>query len=691
MEYKVLGDRYKLIGKAGEGGMAVVYKATDLKLNRAVALKILKDTFKENDQIIKKFKAEAMAVAMLSNPNIVNVFDVGSEDGINYIVMEFIEGKTLKDIIIEKGQLPVDVAIRVAIKVSTALECAHKNNIVHRDIKPHNILVTSDGTVKVTDFGIAKSMDSSTIAHTNTIIGSAHYFSPEQAKGGYMDFKTDIYSLGVVMYEMLTGQVPFDGDTPVTVALKHIQEPVVPPVNLNDKIPNSLNNLILRCLEKDPDRRYSTAKEVTTDLNSIKDNPNSVLKGQIDEDQYTRILNPVDLDKTTIIDRDAKDFIIDENLMDSNDIYEDDDYEDDDYEEYDNRTTKKKVSSPKTVSKSRTGFVVALVAILVIVGGAFIGIKAASRNSDGNDSNVNQAQSANVELPDLTGSTVKDATARLSELGLKFEQILENNNTVNAGTVFKTEPVMNTSIPSGDTVKLYISEGVKTVNIPDLQAMSKGTATRTVENLGLEVGEVTQMYSDNIAQGQVIRTYPATGNEVAEGTAIDLIVSKGKEVKTVEIPNVEQKSVADATNILEGLGLSVKATKGLEASDASKNGLVYEQNPVGYTVKEGTVITITYYDNFKEEEKPDVPVTPTPENPDGTKPEPEKPVVPTVDPTATTVMIPNVVGQSTTSAKSALEALGLKVYVNGSGETVKSQTWAAGRPAPKGSTINIGT
>ena len=690
MEYKVLGDRYKLIGKAGEGGMAVVYKATDLKLNRAVALKILKDTFKENDQIIKKFKAEAMAVATLSNPNIVNVFDVGSEDGINYIVMEFIEGKTLKDIIIEKGQLPVDVAIRVAIKVSTALECAHKNNIVHRDIKPHNILVTSDGTVKVTDFGIAKSMDSSTIAHTNTIIGSAHYFSPEQAKGGYMDFKTDIYSLGVVMYEMLTGQVPFDGDTPVTVALKHIQEPVVPPVNLNNKIPSSLNNLILRCLEKDPDRRYSTAKEVTTDLDSIKDNPNKTLKGQVDEDQYTRILNPVDLDKTTIINRDAEDFIIDENLMDSNDIYEDDDYEDDDYEEYDNREAKKKVTKPKTVSKSRTGFVVALVAVLVIVGGAFIGIKAASRSDGGNNSNTNQEQVANVELPDLTGSTVKDATARLSELGLKFEQILENNNTVNAGTVFKTEPAMNTSIPSGDTVKLYISKGVKTINIPDLQAMSKNAATRTVEDLGLEVGEVTQMYSDNIARGQVIRTYPATGNEVAEGTAIDLIVSKGKEVKTVEIPNVEQKSLADATNILEGLGFSVKATKGLEASDATKNGLVYEQNPVGYTVKEGTVITITYYDNFKEGEKPDVPVPPTPENPD-VKPEPEKPVTPTVDPNATEVMIPNVVGQSTASAKSTLEALGLKVYVNGSGATVKSQTWVAGRPAPKGSTINIGT
>ncbi|MGL5766197.1 MAG: protein kinase domain-containing protein, partial [Sarcina sp.] len=229
MENMMLGERYQLIEKVGEGGMAVVYKAMDIKLNRAVALKILKENFKENDAIIKKFQAEARAVAMLSNPNIVNVLDVGTEDGINYIVMEFVKGKTLKEIIVENKKLPVDVSIRIAIKVSTALECAHKANIIHRDIKPHNILVTADGTVKVTDFGIAKSMDSSTLAHTNTIIGSAHYFSPEQAKGGYMDYKTDIYSLGVVMYEMLTGKIPFEGDTAVTVALKHIQEKPVPP------------------------------------------------------------------------------------------------------------------------------------------------------------------------------------------------------------------------------------------------------------------------------------------------------------------------------------------------------------------------------------------------------------------------------------------------------------------------------
>ena len=292
---KILGNRYELLQCVGEGGMSFVYKARCRKLNRFVAVKILKDEFKNNEEIVRRFKKEATAIANLSNPNVVNVLDVGTQDDINYIVMEYVEGKTLKDIIKEKGALPYEVAISIGIKVAKALECAHKSGIIHRDVKPQNILVTEEGVVKVTDFGIAKSMDSSTIAHTNSVMGSAHYFSPEQAKGTYTDYRTDLYSLGIVLYEMVTGVVPFNGDSPVTVAVKHIQEKAIPPKNINQNIPNSLNDLIMKAMEKDPVNRYQTAKEIIGDLEKIKKDPNVTIssKSAEDEDQFTRVMSPV--------------------------------------------------------------------------------------------------------------------------------------------------------------------------------------------------------------------------------------------------------------------------------------------------------------------------------------------------------------------------------------------------------------
>ena len=246
MNGEILGDRYELIEKVGEGGMAIVYKARDNKLNRYVAVKILKDEYSDNEEIVNKFKKEATAIAKLSDNNIVNVLDVGTQDETNYIVMEFVSGKTLKEVIGEFGKVNYETAIAIALQVAKALDCAHRNDIIHRDIKPQNILVTENGLVKVTDFGIAKSSDSATLTNTSTILGSAHYFSPEQARGGFINNRTDIYSLGVVIYEMLTGKVPFEADSPVTIALKHLQEEVVPPKNINSKIPDSLNEVVLK-------------------------------------------------------------------------------------------------------------------------------------------------------------------------------------------------------------------------------------------------------------------------------------------------------------------------------------------------------------------------------------------------------------------------------------------------------------
>ncbi len=327
---EILGDRYELIEVIGEGGMAIVYKAKDKKLNRLVAVKILKKEFSDNKDIAEKFKREATAIANLSDTNIVNVLDVGHEDegNIDYFVMEYVSGKTLKDFIVFNGKLNYTTAIEIAIQIAKALDCAHRNNIIHRDIKPQNILVTENGDVKVTDFGIAKSSTASTITNTTTIMGSAHYLSPEQAKGTFIDGRSDIYSLGIVLYEMLTGRLPFDGESPVTIALKHIQEEPVPPKGINLSIPDSLNTLVLKCMAKEASDRYDNIKELMVDLQKIKDNPNAIINGKASAyDSKTIIMTPISEKQmnTTKVDK-AQAKVVNSSVVD-------DDY--DEYDEYD--------------------------------------------------------------------------------------------------------------------------------------------------------------------------------------------------------------------------------------------------------------------------------------------------------------------------------------------------------------------
>ena len=283
---KTIANRYEIISQTGVGGMATVYTARDNVLNRKVAIKVLKDEFTTDEEFVKRFNSEAQAAASLSHPNIVSIYDVGNEDGIYYIVMELVRGKTLKQIITEEGALPWKWSVNIAMQIASALDTAHKNNIVHRDIKPHNIIITEDGVAKVTDFGIAKAVSNSTITAFGTTIGSVHYFSPEQAKGGYTDAKSDIYSLGVVMYEMLTGRVPFDSDTSVSVALKHMQEPPVPPMEINDNIPQAVNDIILKAMEKEPMARYQTATAMMRDLSRALKDP----EGEFVEEENLEIV-----------------------------------------------------------------------------------------------------------------------------------------------------------------------------------------------------------------------------------------------------------------------------------------------------------------------------------------------------------------------------------------------------------------
>ena len=299
LEGRILGNRYEIIEKVGNGGMATVYKATDLVLKRYVAVKVLRDEFTTDEEFIKRFETEAQSAARLVHANIVSIFDVGVDNGIYYIVMELIQGKTLKEIIVEeRGPLPWKWSVNVAIQIASALEMAHKNNIIHRDIKPHNIIITEDGVAKVTDFGIAKAVSNSTITAFGTTIGSVHYFSPEHARGGYTDAKSDIYSLGVVMYEMVTGKVPFDADTPVSVALKHMQEDPVPPIELNPHLPEAVNKIILKALKKDPMLRYQTATELLQDLRMALKNPSGdFVEEEYDPTAKTQRISTQDVDK----------------------------------------------------------------------------------------------------------------------------------------------------------------------------------------------------------------------------------------------------------------------------------------------------------------------------------------------------------------------------------------------------------
>ncbi len=645
---KILGNRYELLQCVGEGGMSFVYKARCRKLNRFVAVKILKDEFKNNEEIVRRFKKEATAIANLSNPNVVNVLDVGTQDDINYIVMEYVEGKTLKDIIKEKGALPYEVAISIGIKVAKALECAHKSGIIHRDVKPQNILVTEEGVVKVTDFGIAKSMDSSTIAHTNSVMGSAHYFSPEQAKGTYTDYRTDLYSLGIVLYEMVTGVVPFNGDSPVTVAVKHIQEKAIPPKNINQNIPNSLNDLIMKAMEKDPVNRYQTAKEIIGDLEKIKKDPNVTIssKSAEDEDQFTRVMSPVVVPNTETNNSEP-----DEDDEDDDEYYEDD--EDEDEEENNIQTKPQKAINKK---KNKSPILIIIATILVVALGITLGFLGMKKFMEGGK---------DVKIPNVVGEKVEDAKSKLEGLGLKVVEVTEESDQ-EKGIVLKVDPNVDSTVKTGSEVKLTVSGGEGQIKVPNFAEMNLDSVKRTLKSLGLELGTVDEEYSDSVPRGEVISQSPNANESVDKGSKVNVTISKGKEIKniTLNIPDVSGKSVDEAKSILANAGVEANAVKGEAAKSEGEAGKVYSQSQSGpFTIKQGEKVTITinYYGDYVKPEK----------------------------------SVPGVTGKSVDEAKSELTNAGFKVNAV-KGEAAKSADQAGkvysqdgGSSAKEGTTITI--
>lgn len=578
---EILGNRYELIEKIGEGGMAIVYKARDNKLSRLVAVKILKKEFANNKDISDKFKKEATAVANFSDANIVNVLDVGHEEegNIDYFVMEYVNGKTLKELIVEKGKLNYSVAISISIQIAKALECAHKNNIIHRDVKPQNILVTESGIVKVTDFGIAKSSTSATITNTTTIMGSAHYLSPEQAKGTFIDSRSDIYSLGIVLYEMVTGVLPFDGESPVTIALKHIQAEPTEPKKYNPSIPESLNNLIIKSMSKESTNRYQSCRELINDLQKIKENPDVIIGIRNNyEDERTIIMEPIRTES------------IPENVPRQSEVKKsysktdfendyDDDYDDDDENFFNprNKTKKRKNNKAKTI----------IISVVIILAAIFGGIAFGSGLFNG------EGSGKKVIIPNIIGMTIEDATKELEKVGLKLtiSGIVESDKEEN--TILETNPVVNTEAKSGDIISVKVSGGVGKITVPDLRDYEINYIKDLLTQKGLN-WSIDEEYSENIKSGYLIDQYPERDTEVEKGSTIQLTVSKGPEVKLVTVSNYIGENVDKAKSDLEGLGLVV-ALQEQETDRESEDGIVINQSLVnGNKVSEGTKIILTY-------------------------------------------------------------------------------------------------
>ena len=546
---RTIANRYEILEKTGVGGMATVYTAKDLVLNRHVAVKVLKEEFTTDEEFVKRFNTEALAAASLSHANIVSIYDVGNEDNIYYIVMELVRGKTLKQIITENGPISWKWATNIAIQIASALEVAHKNNIVHRDIKPHNIIITEDGVAKVTDFGIGKAVSNSTITAFGTTIGSVHYFSPEQAKGGYTDAKSDIYSLGVVMYEMLTGQVPFDADTSVSVALMHMQEKPVPPIEINKNIPIALNDIILKAMQKEPMARYQTAAEMISDLRRALKEPNGEFVEEEMNDGLTRRMDAITDD---MLDKKGN-----------------------------NKKKKGKLALYFEKHPKMKGVAIVLLCV-VLFALAFGGTALVSKITTPKE----------VQIPNLVGKTEEEAKEELAKINVKYNKINEKySSEVEAGRIISQEPgySINFKIKEKSTVNVIISKGTETTTVPKVIGMKYDDAVATLEAAKLTVEKVEEA-SKTVEAGIVISQEIAANTTANAGDVVKIHVSTG--ITQVEVPSVLGKTEAEAKQILteKKFKVEIKTT-----SDTSKeNGVVVEQSVnAGKEIDEESTITIT--------------------------------------------------------------------------------------------------
>lgn len=548
---KILGKRYEILEKIGTGGMATVYKAKDRILNRHVAVKVLKDEFSNDSEFIKRFQVEAQSAASLSHQNIVSVYDVGNDDGKHYIVMELIDGKTLKEIITESGKIPWQDSVKIAAQIASGLNQAHKNHIIHRDIKPHNIIITKDGVAKVTDFGIAKAVSNSTINAFGSTIGSVHYFSPEHARGGYTDEKSDIYSLGVVLYEMVTGKLPFEDETPVAVALKHLHEEPQEPIKLVPEIPKGLNDIILKAMQKEVANRYPSAQALYMDLTKVLKNPDDMTLDNMNHvpDEFATQRIPVVGGHLTKEENKKVDVVKNNKEQDVDNM-------------------SKKVTKSKALIRL---CIFILVAALLVFGA----VKAGEHLSE-----LFFGTNNTVEVPEIEGYSEEEAKKKLEEAGLEMYVAARVANEAPEGYVIHQDRVAGFKLKKGATVQVRISKGADKVKVPDVSvSQTRLEAQTSIELTGLVYKEEFE-YHETIESGEIIRQSPKGGTEVSPNSEVTVYISMGSasgDSGLVKVPSVLGYSEEDAKKALDDVKLIASVTYVQKSSE--KDGVVVSQAP----------------------------------------------------------------------------------------------------------------
>jgi serine/threonine protein kinase len=538
----VLSNRYELKEQLGAGGMAEVYLGKDRVLGRTVAVKTLLAQYGGDPHFIERFRREAQHAAALNHPNVVSVYDTGSDDGTHYIVMEYVEGKTLRDVIREEGPLLPERVAEIGADVCAGLAFAHSHGIVHRDVKPANIMITTTGAVKVTDFGIARAVSGDTVTQTAMVLGTAQYFSPEQAQSAPVDARSDIYSLGVVLYEMLTRQVPFTGSSPVAIAYKHVKEAPVLPSRLNPDVPPALEAIVMKAMAKNPDNRYQSAEEMREDLmRALHGRP--VQATPVLSDQ-TGMISPLS-DETVVLERGGRSVV---------------------RQEY----------APER-KRRRTGWILLTFIVLAILGvaaWAILGLTSGPKTAN---------------IPDVTGKTTQQALDMLQKAGFQTRIQDAVNSPLDPGLVVRTDPPANTKAKTNTVVNVYPSGGPKVVTIPDVSGKTQAQATAALQAVGLKVGKVTRQSSELVAKDRVISTSPPANSQLQAGKSVDLLISSGKPLATV--PSVVGLSQADAEDALRRANLNPQVVQDPTCLDASGN--VCRQDPAaGQQVVEGSTVTI---------------------------------------------------------------------------------------------------
>lgn len=616
-----LGKRYEILERIGSGGMADVYKGKDHKLNRFVAVKVLKSDYRSDEVFIQKFLSEAQAAAGLMHPNVVNVYDVGQDRGLYYMVMELVEGISLKDYIEKKGQLSAKETISISIQMVTGIQAAHNQHIIHRDIKPQNIIISKDGKVKVTDFGIARATTSTNTISTN-VMGSVHYTSPEQARGGIVDEKSDIYSAGITMYEMITGHVPFDGDSTVAVAIKHLREEIKSPSEEVPDIPYSLECIIMKCTQKNTTMRYQNCQELINDLKRSLVDPNGNfvnMPGYVGGDA-TVVMSDEELRRVQDQSYDQDDYDDDDYGDDYDNDYDDDyddddydqsDYDDDDYDDraYDSRQRRDGKNGRKNGVDPNTRKIMKIllvVAIAVFAIGTIFVIGQAAGMFKSNPKVTDEKGKAQVTVPDILGMTVEEATETLNKKGLGLS-IAERaySDKYEKGEIMEQKTAANKKVDKNTEIQVVVSNGeeILTVAVPDVSGQSESAAQKTLEDANLVVDSESK-YDDHIEAGKVISTDPAAGMEVEEGTHVKMYVSMG--VEKVEVPQITGITSEEAQAALAAVGL-IGGSVTEEYSEEYDAGYVISQGKsAGSKLEKGSAVDYVVSKGSSKVEVPDL-------------------------------------------------------------------------------------